>query len=54
MDEEIEEVVEESFATQQNPDTVLPSPEEEREMPSTAIPSPVRPDLRPNRSQSFF
>lgn len=32
MEEEIEEVVEESFATQQNTDTVLPSPEEEREI----------------------
>jgi hypothetical protein len=31
MEEEIEEVVE-SFATQQNPDTVLPSPEEEKEI----------------------
>ena len=32
MDEEIEEEVVESFATQQNPDTVLPSPEEEKEI----------------------
>lgn len=32
MEEEIEEVVEESFATQENPDIALPSPEEERKI----------------------
>ena len=32
MEEEIEEVVEESFATQENPDVALPSPEEERKI----------------------